>query len=1378
MKRDTLKWILVAAVVVAAAAYLYFSERKPNEKQGQRKARTEQVAIAEGHSKAFKIEPMEGITISAPVNALDKDREFKLTAVDDKTYDRWTKAMKAEGMKPLMIFDLDAGLKPDEYFPGDYDVVMDLNKMGIPSDLQERVCVYRIAGKGKNEECIRYSSRISNGKLHYRSNQNSLVVLCLAPFAVKAFLGGLASVGKRIFEWSGSPGQWFQTYFMNEPTRLCIPIQDESGDFALYFRFRDTERPDGFDDYMKTEKAFFERLGILEEYAQNEYERRVKQQMEKEGIWAWEDWFSTKQVQAIRESISVEQILQDTAQKDTELIRLGTAPEGQLPQSVLTIKDEIIRANQYLNSIGLHHLDFELPVYLVNDDVMTSSINGAAKKYNFCGNAFMLVNYTTSRLVGQGSQVWEKMQCTLVHELCHVRQQCYYAFIMMNGAPAEGSVVVMERDAARGWFKSGLFETNPDTEVGLKAILTGRDDKFIFSYPLDKATSSAGSVGAKDSDWAYTIGYAIEGIRKGVGKESVNIKPFLDKYSFSGPHVKGWTGWIKSALEIDDAQLNEGWKYFGETHLDLIYGSQNSSNCPKPAATTVVELSPQHPVAQLKSISKPRDYSVNTFRIDLPSERIPGKGYVSTNGNVFVYFKGKGDGPEESNPYLTFYLSANSFAECKSENDTRLRTQPSSYCKADQSSYQLAAVATAQSQGVKLDYYVAALFAPDTPKIRRVKDDQISFVMPRPDRDLTKNGLITGAVVSYVDKNGDTLTHNVDPKHFGKKVKWTVSGASKQGNGFGLSLHWYYKPDANTTYVSPESEAAVWGAKDDKKKEEPTANQKKPETNYWKQVASRGHIESTSIEDEKSTGDEVSSDYRSIAMKMAKSGNVVEFTGMAATEEKTSEGRTYVKDIYLEGEITYTEPPTEWVAGTEYKGVWEVEDDPYLMRIKEPFEFVATVTSSAEKACVQSRREKTDTGRSKEGGVQWLRNYTSTYMARHPEKDDPKAFTLTQTFTIAELPGSSLKATFILEYDYEWVGEPEEEVEEEPDGSYWKLVKVYEDDTKAKYENRGKGDWYQLFDITGGGSRFNLKIEQTMYGNSGSVSQSASIVAPKQIYHPGESVAFDHTLGEPSITGHSFNGGAADIYVLTLRRVLTNKQYKLGERGNEGIGGAFVSRQYPNPDLSNMIVPAHDEWNNTFTIVDNAKAGAGATEVWHCTVYEYQWVEAGQKPKQENVSGGHWKLSNTVVSNEPGMMSGGSDIVTVQGGNGNYNAHVERDGEISDREIRFDKPKTVYRPGEQITLNITNDKAKTKNTKDGIVYGVVDFSTAQPGQSTDYPAMDKHPSYNSGKVKGTATGVAPQSGKPGVVDFSITEQIMVKGSYTKTHTTYYYVWEE
>ena len=147
------------------------------------------------------------------------------------------------------------------------------------------------------------------------------------------------------------------------------------------------------------------------------------------------------------------------------------------------------------------------------------------------------------------------------------------------------------------------------------------------------------------------------------------------------------------------------------------------------------------------------------------------------------------------------------------------------------------------------------------------------------------------------------------------------------------------------------------------------------------------------------------------------------------------------------------------------------------------------------------------------------------------------------------------------------------------------------------------------------------------------------------------------------------------------------------------------------------------------------------------------------------------------MSNEPGMMKG-SDVADIRGGEGRYSAHVERDDETGDREIRFDKPKAIYKPGEQITLTITNEKAKVKGTKDGLVYGEVDFSTNQPGKSTDYPSASKHPAYNSGKVTGTATGVAPTSGKPGVVDFSITERILVKGSYTKTSTTYYYEWEE
>ena len=185
MNRNLLKWILIAAVILGAAAYLILSERPSNKER-----------IVVGNSKAFKIEPVEGITISAPENALDKDREFKLSPVDDKTYDKVTKAYENTYIKPLFVFEFDAGLKPDEHLPGDVDVVWDLDKMGIPRELQDQFVVYRGAGSGKSLEYLRYKTHLDNGKLSFKSNQNSVIIGALA------VVGGITmaiQVGRRIF---------------------------------------------------------------------------------------------------------------------------------------------------------------------------------------------------------------------------------------------------------------------------------------------------------------------------------------------------------------------------------------------------------------------------------------------------------------------------------------------------------------------------------------------------------------------------------------------------------------------------------------------------------------------------------------------------------------------------------------------------------------------------------------------------------------------------------------------------------------------------------------------------------------------------------------------------------------------------------------------------------------------------------------------------------------------------------------------------------------------------------------------------------------------------------------------------------------------------
>ena len=1230
MNKSVLKWVLVAAVIVAAIAYLVISEMPRDSKEKPSKT---QSARSEYVSDAYRSEPLEGFTISAPEGALGETRDIKVSPVGNKTYKRVTKLVAEEGVKPLYVFEVDAGLKSDEYFPGDYNVTMDLDKMGIPRILQDRIRVYRVAGSGEDEACLKLKSRVSNGKVSFSSNQNSFWTIALGPVGGRLVHGALRAV----FEFGACPGKSLRRFFFNEPTRIQIPFQDESGDFALKFRWRDTENPDGFDAFMENERQAMEIIDQLEKDAQSIYKDRLKSKYESANVSTWDQWFPSDQVKSIRESISVEAIRDSLIQNNKELARLNSMPESQLPQSILKIRDMIIRSNRYLNSLGLHPLNFELPVYLVNNEVMGQDVEGAAKPYNTCGDAFMMVNYNQSRMQKPLPNTFDKLQCTLVHELCHVRQQCYYSFILMNGDAAEGSVVVMERDAARLWFRNGIIKIDPDKNTafnGLNKILTERDHKFLYSFPFDKATSYAGLTKDKAADWGYTIGDAIEGIRKGVGKESVTIKPFLDNYSFSGPHVSGWTGWIQKSLGINEAQFNEGWKYFGEHYLSRIYASQDpimNSKVPKEAATTALELKPGASIVQLKSLSTPRDYSINTFSFDTPKERVRDLSTpasymrVGRRFNIFLFSKGKDGVQGPGNPYLNFYITKDLFKEYvvpgeQPGEEVYLRASPTVYCEGNSNSYQLAAIATTQSKGEKQDYYVAALFVPDQLLIRKVKTDKISFIMPKPSRDLVSQKLITGAVVTYKDKNGNVQTHDVAPKYFGKKVKWLVPGCTAEGNSFSLSLHWYYKPDDATTYVSPESDPATWGIKDAPKADGPAPGFK-PKDNYWKQVGARMLKSNTSIDEEEGNGGKVSSDYRSISFDK-EADNCFEFSAMAATEEVGEEGRVYVSDIYMEGTVTFTEPPKEWVPSQQYVARWQIAEDPFVRKISVPFVFTAENTSSSQDACTQSRSNKIDKGHSTIGKADWLRSFSTVFEARYPEKDTPKSFSITQTYSILEKEGSDLKATVTFIYDYEWVGEPEKEEEKEPEGGHWKLVKKYEDDTHNTYEDHQHETKIALdvnVSISGGSSRFTLNAHRSVKGSSkgradmdGTVTQTANITAPKSNYYPGEAIGFDYTIGDRSQTGDPLD------YKLGISRFYITTPYVKGEktRGADATVGASADYPAQQYDIDRLVAPSYDpEWARTFTIVDQGRAGVGQKEVVHLTVYEYQWVDGRKKNK-------------------------------------------------------------------------------------------------------------------------------------------------------------------
>lgn len=1398
MNRNILKWVLIAAVVLGAAAYLILSET-PSKKEPKKEK------IVVGHSKAFKIEPIEGIQISAGENALDYNRDFSLTFADEATYDRVSRHLVDNyGVKPLLAMELDAGLQPEEVLPGTFQMALDLKKMGIPECLYDRVKVYRTVEMDGKTQSYEYSTDVDHsGMLTLSSSQNCCIFVALGTAAVFYGLRSFVHTAQEFDTRNYFGWNW-------DPTTLAVPWDDPYGDFTLIFRFKDTERYGSYQAYVDNEKRAMEIIDELYEQTEAEYERRVNRQATgKEDLWWWDKLYYSKERDAAKATILKEAIFEELRDKNDELKALEAHPDSQLPASIQYIIEAIQMSNRYLSEVQkLQKLNYRMDIFLVGSDVIGKDNGRAVKRVG--GQAFLLINY---QRMFEGNHFMDTpgkgQSCLLsiAHELFHARQQTNYCAIKMGMYAAESTAAVLETDAMYHFIGKGQVKVDPKNKADLARVeLSPRTTYYAFSQPLDR-------IGVTDryyiddlmtpsrlwgktvksltdaSDVGYTLGSVIEAMRESIGKPNLLMKPFVLSYSKWGGT---FSTWIKKSIGMTDAQFDAGWVYFFLRNAERIQKAQETMSMQdkedrlfRDSWERDCNLTESNPIYKLDT--KKENWYVQTYNINSVSK-------TKTPFSVFIECRGAAP-----SPYVYHFITENKFQNWEDKNKEPL--SPQVYLNAGVNRYHLAQVVTSfknSDPGHPGKYYIVALFAPDAPDITKVKDDHISFILTKPSRDLTKNKLVTGAVVTYTDKNGNTQTLDVNPKQFGKRVKWPVANASKKGNAFTLTAHWYYKPDDQTTYVSPESKMAEWGGHLDEQ-EKPQAEEKAPETNYWKLVNVRMEKTNTSYKESQNPDEEVDADYRSIYFAVDRTEKSCTFMGIAATEEVHEDNtRHYVRDLYLDGTLTFTEPPKFWTPGRQYKAICEVADDPYLLKISEPFVFEAENSSSQPTVCLQSKNDKIDNGWSSLGETNWLRSASTTFEAHSPEKDSPKFFTLTQSYSIAERPYSDLMAKVVLHYDYEWVGEPEEDVnEKEPEGGHWKLVKVYEDNTHAAYEYDSRKDntdnvstknnWkYNKWYITGGGSRFMIEAQQESYIkianpplSKGTMRQSTGITPPKKYYFPGESIQFDYQFGDKSIDGDFPDYVLGDGF--RVNRGYITRPYEIGKKLNGYTASVGASQNGSQPDMQNMVAPPYADWARHFIILDKASAGAASYEIGHYTVYEYEWVDDNKKPEptEKPVSGGHWRLMHTFVSSEQGMMSGGDEGIVVQGGKGHYTVHAEIDGIISDREIIFEKPKSVYMPGEQITLKVTNEKPNVKGGKKGLSYGDIAFSTGQFDGCVQYDGWEDHPSENTKKVVGVAKGMALNEAKtPGVVNFTITEYIKINGRMSKVNTIYAYVWEE
>ena len=770
-----------------------------------------------GNSKPVDVEPVDGIRITAPANALDKDREFKITPVDEKTWDEADKKIaEVSGEKMLFCFDLDAGMEPEEHLPGEYTFSMDLEKMGIPSILHDRIRLWRMAG----EELYEYTSWVENGKLVFRSDQNSVLITTLVALGAIPILFYTAETWHK----HHTTGDLYKNFFTLQDDAVVHEIKDKNGDFTLYFRFKDTEDANRFEEYKSSIKNYEKRCKELEELSVTEFERQVNAKYEE----AREEWTMWQKIMGSAEAkrkakaaVDKAAILAKMLKEDPDLKKYMAGMA--LPKSIQDLEEMLKQANVYLTEDqGLRPQTCNLEVNLINSGPSGEYRRTATKQ------PYMVINYpkmlsggNTYTRKGHG----ESMLLTITHELFHHRQKTHNWPAQMDFRSEESTAAYLESCSADYYLAKGYMTTNfnhpakgTETEfVKNNFDPTSRDNYEVFGNDFEYKIW--------DSDLAYTYADLLDYIQ-----EHKKIKPLkggfiMDQYAYTSSHKANYMKWFGIT---DEKELEKWIRLFCVDSLGRIYDQQGTSlvKTKHPSlALDSYQFSRSNPIREVRT--KGYGLSMRTFDVECSNFKQEG------SFNAFIV-PGEKCKPDE----VWFYTSSDGFKKDKGE---------STYFQSDNPTWRYSGAYFQGPSSLPFgpSFKIVALFAPDAPKIEKVKRDYVSFKLPKPESALVKNKYITRALVTCTLKDGSERRILASADKFGKKVKWTIDGIGEKD--FSLTVRWISEGENRPVYESPDSKPAVHGAipptpeasanvsKEKKKKEEKKQEKKEEPVSFANQ---------------------------------------------------------------------------------------------------------------------------------------------------------------------------------------------------------------------------------------------------------------------------------------------------------------------------------------------------------------------------------------------------------------------------------------------------------------------------------------------------------------------------------------------------------------
>ncbi len=839
-------------------------EEKPEGKKIYEDVKFTDLSYPKGDSDAFSIEPVEGITISGKEGALWEDTEITFEEIEDEEfYDTYSPALEAVGSAPLVAYDFDLGLKPEEAIPGTVELSFDLKELGIPENLWGEIEIYRqkeavegIEAEDPMDSFEKFVTDLSEeGTLTVSTSKNCAIWVAISALFVK--VGAIMSipllpyvtVGGAITitvvyllgrYWALPKYQRSEQYkSFKEDSTMRIEVR-EPYEYDVVVDLRNTELQDEYKDggnYKNNQKALMDYSRELEDRAEKEYYKEITRRADngkKEPVII--KWINTKkQREAAMKALDKASFMKEYIDNDEKLKELAARVEP--PDSV---KASIAMINQSYDYLKGSYI--KLPKRVVEFDLLPSSAMGGkqsmGQKVKKLGiDSYMTLNIDTlvkNKTFNPEKADGFRLSCT--HELFHVCQEEYVASEYSKDTRIEEATAgVLEMDASIHFHAEGIQTHDPDPEVSASDLdYVKRIENYCYGIPLNEYPLDYSNVSTKDKligntpSWLINIGYTesdlIDFLRE--NKKYSSICRIMNNYMKDSGHVH-FADILKKSFDIkSDDEWRELFQKFILSHETSIT-TETFSN-----GHITTDLAKCFPSVQ-ESISGKGDVYVWEFK-DLENVA-----YVKR----FLFKDNKKNVKNEkvSKRYIAIAeLDENS---AKDKNVMfRLLDAGGGETVGDRNYTDpgISAMHVLFSNVYGKDerkLTLTFLFEPDEPKMALNKEKgAVKVSAPKVPQKLRKYGKVTCLRTVIADnKSGKQLKHDepADSEKLGKALIFKLSdlGSSYENADLSCKQAWVYVDKDGKEYEGPYSgEKSIKNEEDPPEPEEPYEEREEPET--------------------------------------------------------------------------------------------------------------------------------------------------------------------------------------------------------------------------------------------------------------------------------------------------------------------------------------------------------------------------------------------------------------------------------------------------------------------------------------------------------------------------------------------------------------------